>query len=186
MENFRKLPKSDENIPCVILIGMAGAGKTTIGNRLAKKLGWAFIDTDFLIESLYAAPLQSIVDSMTREQFLDIESSMICEIRAHRCIIATGGSVVYRPAAMAHLANLGLITHLSADVEKIKERIAINPQRGMVFGPGQTIETLFNERDLLYKKYSVLSCDTARGTPDECAGRIIAILKERGILADNI
>lgn len=185
MEEYKKLPESDGNMPCVILIGMAGVGKTTIGNRLAKKLGWAFMDTDFLIESLYAAPLQSIVDSMTREQFLDVEAAMICEIRAHRCVIATGGSVVYRPAAMAHLANLGLIVHLSADVEKIKERIAVNPQRGMVFGPGQTIETLFNERDLLYKKYSVLSCDTARGTPEECAGRIIASLKERGVPVDS-
>ena len=86
--------------PCVVLIGMAGAGKSTVGMALAQTLGWAFMDSDYLMEALYADRLQSVTDALSKEAFLDLEAVVLGSIRVQRTVIATGGSAVYRPQAM--------------------------------------------------------------------------------------
>ena len=79
---------------------MAGAGKSTVGSALAQELGWAFVDSDHLIEAAYGARLQDITDTLGKAAFLDTEGKVICAIKANRTVIATGGSVIYRDAAM--------------------------------------------------------------------------------------
>jgi shikimate kinase len=141
---------------CVVIIGMAGAGKTTMGRELAKMLDWLFMDTDSLIESAYGTRLQNVTDGMTKDEFLDMEAASIRKIRAQRCIIATGGSVVYREEAMNHLRVLGPILYTDVALPVILERIARKPDRGLAIGPGQTIEDLFNERKALYEKFATV------------------------------
>ena len=156
-------------LPCVILIGMAGSGKSTIGGRLAQEMGWAFLDSDHLMEALYGCRLQDLTDALDRDAFLDVECAVICAIRARRTVIATGGSVIYREAAMRHLKSLGHIVPRDVPLEEIERRIARNPQRGISGAPGQTVADLHRERAPLYAAWAALRCDASRGTPARCA-----------------
>ena len=158
-----------DSLPCVILIGMAGSGKSTIGARLAQEMDWALLDSDALMEALYGCRLQDLTDALPRDAFLDVECAVICAIRAQRTVIATGGSVVYREAAMRHLASLGPVVHLDVPLPEIERRIARNPQRGLSLGPGQSVADLHRERAPLYAAWARLRCDAARGTPARCA-----------------
>lgn len=162
--------------PCVSLIGMPGAGKTTLGKLVAEKLGWAFIDTDHLIEAFYGARLQDITDALGKENFLDMEADMICALRVSRCVIATGGSVVYRPRAVKHLKSLGSVARLDLSLETVVARIALKPDRGIAIAPGQTLEDLFNERQKLYTEAAGIVCDVESRSPDECAEWLVANL----------
>lgn len=162
---------------CLILIGMPGAGKSTIGLTLAAMLHYAFIDTDFLIESIYARRLQDVTDALRREKFRDVECDVICALQAHNCVIATGGSVIYRARAMAHLAMLGHIIHLDSPLATIVERVALNPERGISCGPGQSLQDLYRERMALYSQYAEKAYNTEQMDPDVCARKIIADLK---------
>ncbi|WP_304392152.1 homoserine kinase [uncultured Desulfovibrio sp.] len=160
-------------LPCVILIGMAGSGKSTIGARLALEMDWAFLDSDHLMEALYGCRLQDLTDALDRDAFLDVECAVIRAIRARRAVIATGGSVVYREAAMRHLASLGHVVYLDVPLDEIQRRIARNPPRGLSLGPGQTVADLYHERAPLYAAWAALRCDAARGTPGRCARWIL-------------
>lgn len=169
--------KRVKNTGCVTLTGMAGAGKTTVGQALAKKMGWTQVDTDHLIEAAYGTNLQAVTDSMDKESFLDVECSVICKIDAERTILSTGGSVVYRQAAMEHLRKLGPIIYMDVATPIILERISRNPNRGLAIAPGQTIEDLIAERAELYKKYADLDFVADTMNPEECADEIINWLK---------
>ncbi len=171
-------PKSLK-VPCITLIGMPGVGKSTVGLALSKELEWAFVDSDYIIESLYAVPLQEVTDAVSKEEFLDIEMQVIESLRLFRTIIATGGSVIYRETAMQHLRALGPIVYLRAPLDLILERIARNPQRGIAIAPGQTIEDLFKERSALYEKYAHCTLDVNLYTPEECAKAVEHILRSQ-------
>lgn len=168
--------ESERSKLCIILIGMAAAGKTTLATRLAQELGWACMDSDSLIESLYGARLQDITDAMDKETFLDVECETILSIRASRCVIATGGSVIYRPKAMEHLASLGPIIHVRASLQSVEDRIARNPDRGLVIAPGQSLANLFAERQPLYERAANIICDTDNKSPGLCVGQIMEAL----------
>lgn len=152
---------------------MPASGKTTLGALLAKKLDFAFMDTDNLIESLYASPLQNITDLLGKEKFLVLEGQVIQSISAQNCVIATGGSAIYSPAAISFLKNLGPLIYITAPLNIIEERIALNPMRGIAIAPGQSLQDLYNERKELYLKSADFSCDTYNKTPEECAQDII-------------
>jgi len=94
---------------------------------------------------------------------------MLSSIRVQRTVIATGGSAVYRPQAMAHLATLGPVVFLDVPLETIEERIARNPDRGLAIAPGQTLADIFYEREALYTHYATLRCDARQKTPQQCA-----------------
>lgn len=160
---------------CISVIGMAGAGKSTIGRVLAERLEWAHVDTDFLIESVYGARLQAVSDALGKEAFLDVEASIIGAIRIQRAVLSTGGSVVYRPESMQYLASLGPIVYLDVPLETILERIARKPDRGLAIAPGQTVEDLFHEREMLYRHWA--TCTISAGEMS-VAGCVEAILKE--------
>lgn len=138
---------------CVTLIGMAGAGKSTVGRAVADLLGWAYVDTDHLIEATYGARLQDVTDALDKETFLDVESRVIQSLRMQRAVLATGGSVVYREEAMRYLTSLGPVVFLDVPLEIILERLARKPDRGLAIAPGQTVEDLFREREQLYRRW---------------------------------
>lgn len=149
---------------CIILIGMAAAGKSSVGRKIAELTGYAHMDTDYLIEATYGAPLQEIADRFSKEEFLDMESKVISSIKVQRTVISTGGSVVYREQAMYHLQRLGRLVHLDVPLPIIEERIARKPNRGLAIAPGQTIGDLFLEREALYRRWADIS--VATGTTD--------------------
>ncbi len=168
--------------PCITLIGMPGVGKSTVGTSLAKELSWSFVDSDYVIESIYGVPLQKVADALSKEEFLDMEMQVVASLRLFRTVIATGGSVVYRETAMAHLRSLGPIVYLRAPLDMLLERIARNPDRGIAIAPGQTIEDLFKERTALYEAYAHCTLDVNDFTPEECAQHIVHVLRTDNLL----
>lgn len=178
MEKGFVLPKLPDK-SCVIFIGMAGAGKTTVGRMVAEALGWAFADSDHIIEAAYAAPLQDVADAMSKEEFIDLEAEIVQSLRLQRTVIATGGSVIYREKTMQHLASLGPVVYLDVPMADILERIARNPDRGLAIAPGQTIEDLFREREALYRRYAGVCVASEGMTPAETACAVLNALAAR-------
>lgn len=159
----------------ITLIGMPGAGKSTIGRILARLLNFAYIDSDMALEALYGRPLQVVTEALDTEAFRNAEAEVICNLDGENCVFATGGSVIYRPRAMEHLRKLGIIVWLNPSLEAIMKRVATKPDRGISYGPGQSLEDLFAERNPLYAKYADYFCNTADGSAEECAKRILAV-----------
>lgn len=136
---------------CVSLIGMAGAGKSTLGRMLAEKLGWAHLDTDRLIESFYGLPLQEIVDGLGLAKFLEAENTLVAMLSLRRAVISTGGSVVYGREALARLHLLGPVVHLDISMQSFLKRVGDGGNRGLAIAPGRSLEDLFLERQPLYR-----------------------------------
>ncbi len=139
---------------CISIIGMAAAGKTTIGRELSALIDWPQVDADHVIESTYGVNLQALSTSVGKEEFLDIEGSIIALLTVKRCIISTGGSAVYREAAMRHLRSLGPLIYIAVPLPVILRRIARKPERGLAIAPGQTVEDLYHERVKLYETFA--------------------------------
>lgn len=152
---------------------MPSVGKSTVGLSLARALTFSHLDSDYIIEALYGVELQKVADKLTKEDFLDLECEVIKSLYAKRTVISTGGSVVYREEAMLFLKNLGPCVFLSAPLELILKRIALNPDRGLAINPGQTVEDLYNERMELYKKYADYTIEINSRTSIEAVTKAI-------------
>lgn len=153
------IPHPDKLSPegCLSIIGMAGAGKTTIGRELAALLDWPQLDTDQVIEATYGARLQNVTQAVSKEEFLDIEGLVISRLRIKRTVISTGGSAVYRPQAIQHLRKLGPLVYIDVPLPVILDRINRKPDRGLAIAPGQTVEDLFMERKQLYETFATVT-----------------------------
>lgn len=141
----------------IVLIGMPGAGKSTVGIVLAKALGYKFIDTDLVIQEDQGMLLQNIIEKYGPKGFNTIENNIISSINTDKSVIATGGSAVYGTEAMQNLKSSGNILYLELPFNEIKKRLGNLEKRGVSMEKGQTLETLYNERIPLYKKYSDLT-----------------------------
>lgn len=157
----------------IVLIGMPGVGKSTVGMLLAKRLGKNFLDTDLLIQAGEKKSLQEIIFAEGLDGFLRIEERHILSVRPNQQVIATGGSVVYSAAAMAHLARGATIVFLDLAPQLLESRLADIGSRGVVMGPGQTIFALHAQRHPLYQRYAHhrLLCDGL--TPSQTVDRLI-------------
>lgn len=160
----------------VVLIGMPGVGKSTVGVLVAKRLGYAFIDTDIYIQVREGRCLQAIIRAHGADEFCRMEEDHILTLAVDSHVIAPGGSVVYRPKAMAHLQANGVAVHLDISVERLKRRLDDVDARGVVIGPGQTIESLYAERRPLYLKYADATVATDGLTPDQVVGRVLGAI----------
>lgn len=145
----------------IILIGMPGAGKSTIGVVLAKTLGMKFIDSDLVIQEREGAFLQTIIKRSGMAEFLKVEEAAVMSIKGTNTIIATGGSVVYKEAAMKHLKTIGRVIYLDVGYEEIVRRVNNITTRGIAIREGATMKNIYDERNPLYKKYCDISvnCD---------------------------
>ncbi|WOG26366.1 shikimate kinase [Endozoicomonas sp. 8E] len=161
----------------ITLIGMPGAGKSTIGIILAKDLAFGFLDTDVLIQISQQKTLQDIVDGSGYMSLRNIEEAELLKVNLKRHIIATGGSAVYSEAAMKHLAKESVIVFLDLDLEQIRQRIHNFDTRGIARAKDQTIEDLFEERVILYKKYADATIDCRTLCQDSLALEIIEQVK---------
>ena len=166
--------------PNITLIGMPGAGKSTTGIILAKNLGAGFIDTDVLIQINQQKRLQQIIEESDHLNLRAIEEREILKINIEHHVIATGGSAVYSPNAMAHLSAISTIVFLEVDFEEIKRRIDNFDTRGIAKEKGQSFEALFKERQILYKKYADVTFDCAGVRQDRLAAQIAASISMDG------
>ena len=145
----------------IVLIGMPGAGKSTIGVVLAKKLGLRFLDSDLVIQDRCGMLLHEIMEKKGLEGFKEIEDQVNASLDVTNCVIATGGSAVYGKNAMAHLKEIGTVVYLKLSYEEISNRLGDLHERGVALKPGQSLLSLYNERIPLYEKYAdiVVDCD---------------------------
>lgn len=154
----RSIMKFKDNI---VLIGMPGAGKSTVGVVLAKKLGYSFLDSDLLIQEKYGKLLHELITAHGVEGFWKIENDVNASIDVHNHIIATGGSAIYGEEAMRHLQEIGTVIYLKLSYEEIEDRLGDLNARGVTLQPGQTLKDLYAERIPLYEKYAhiTIPCD---------------------------
>lgn len=154
---------------CIVLVGMAGAGKTTVGQALAMELDWVHLDTDRLMEAHWGRLLQDIYDAMGRKAFLAAEEELVSGLDIRRTVVSTGGSVIYGPRAVARLRALGPVVFLNPDVQTVTRRVADAQGRGLCIAKGQTVADLYAERRPLYEAAADLTLDSGRLSPRECA-----------------
>lgn len=151
------------------LIGMPGAGKSTVGIILAKNMSYGFIDTDVLIQISQQKSLQEIIIESGHLNLRKIEEEEILKINTEKYVIATGGSAVYSEKAMMHLQNISGIIFLEADFEEIQKRVHNFDTRGIAKTKDQTFHDLFKDRQILYKKYADLTIDCNTVNQEEIA-----------------
>jgi shikimate kinase len=165
----------------ITLIGMPGAGKSTIGIILAKVLAFDFLDTDILIQLNRQKSLQQILDESDHLHLRKIEEEEILTINVVNHVIATGGSAVYSEKAMAHLRSISLIVFLKVAYEELNRRIHNFDTRGIAKAKNQSFLDLFNERQILYEKHTDILFDCKDLDQDRIAGEIAArfLRKER-------
>ncbi|MED9967934.1 MAG: shikimate kinase [Blautia sp.] len=143
----------------VTLIGMPGAGKSTLGVVLAKVLGYEFLDSDLLIQKQEKKRLSRIIEEKGTEGFMAVENRVNASIEAENTVIATGGSVVYCDEAMQHLKSIGRVVYLKLSLEAVSRRLGNLKGRGVVLKDGQTLKELYEERTPLYEKYADIVVD---------------------------
>ena len=143
----------------IILIGMPGVGKSTIGVILAKVVGYQFLDADLLIQKSEGKLLKDIIAEKGTEGFIQVENRVNSRIEAENAIIATGGSVVYGKEAMEHLKSIGTVVYLKQSLPVLEKRLRNIRNRGVVLKKGQTLKDLYRERTALYEKYADVTVD---------------------------
>lgn len=165
----------------IILIGMPGAGKSTVGVVLAKKLGYSFVDADLVIQSLEGKLLHELIAERGVEGFWKLEETVGESIEAARTVIATGGSAVYGEKAMAHYKQIGTVVYLSLPLEEIRERLGDLTERGVTLRDGQGLEELYAERQPLYEKYADVTVDCEGFSIREIVEKIASLEKSIAI-----
>ncbi len=161
----------------ISLIGMPGAGKSTIGVILAKSLLCDFTDTDLIIQKKTSKSLCDIIDERGTDGFLKLENDIVCQQSFENAVIATGGSVVYGEEAMAKLKEISTVVFLDVSVSELEKRLSNIKTRGVAMKKGTTVLDLYTERLPLYKKYADITLDCTNLTAEECVDRIVEKLE---------
>jgi shikimate kinase len=154
----------------VVLIGMPGAGKSTVGPLLADKMGVPFQDTDTLIRREDGRELKTIVAEDGFKAFLAMQQKIIMSCDLEKCVVATGGSVIKSDLLMRHLKSIGMVVYLKYEFETLERRLA--PDRRLARAGGQSFRQVFEEREPLYEKYADRVIDCTGKTPDEIVNEI--------------
>jgi shikimate kinase len=158
----------------LVLIGMAGAGKSTVGPLLARSLAYGFVDVDELTQADQQQSLQELVDRHGAAWFRRLEEKILLGLDLRRHVIATGGSAVYGEAGMNHLKENGLVVFLDVPLAALEARVGDGAARGLVRESGQGFAQLFAERQPLYQRYADITIDCAGKSPARICEAIIA------------
>lgn len=161
----------------IVLIGMSGAGKTTIGVLLAKTLGMNFIDTDIVLQNTAGRLLQDIIDNDGIDGFLQLEENAVTALKTENCVIATGGSVIYSRKAMKALRDGGLIVYLHVTFEEIVRRLSNISSRGIVMKKGLSLRDVYNERVPLYEACCDVRIDCTAKDVEQCVQALAEIAR---------
>ncbi|MBI4978472.1 MAG: shikimate kinase [Spirochaetes bacterium] len=158
----------------IVLTGMPGAGKSTVGVLLAKITAKEFIDTDILIQTRAGKPLQTILDESGYLNLRRIEESVLLTLAVTDHVIATGGSVVYSDAGMRHLSGHGTVVFLDVPLDEVRRRVHDFSTRGIACDPAMTLDDLYAERRPLYLRYADIIIPCGAMTHDAVAAAVIA------------
>lgn len=157
----------------ITLIGMAGAGKTTIGRALAGIAGLSFLDLDVYIQEKDGSTIQEIIDKKGERAFLQLEARRLREIDLQCKVLAPGGSIIYNPQAISYLKEHSLLVFLDESYENIEARVQKTPHRGVIGLHDKTLRQVFDERRPLYLKYADIIINPSGRTPEQIAGEIL-------------
>lgn len=157
----------------ITLIGMPGAGKSTIGVLLAKSMLMDFVDTDLLIQRKYGMSLCEFIERYGEDEFKRAENEVISSLSCENTVIATGGSAVYGDEGMKHLCEISTVVYLNVPVESLNKRLSNIKTRGVVMKKGESVEHLFRRRCPLYEKYAEITVDCSALRAEECVDTII-------------
>lgn len=160
----------------IILIGMPGAGKSTVGVLLAKALSYDFMDTDLTIQKKANKKLFEIINDSGIDAFLKLEDSVLSEVEAESTVIATGGSAIFGANAMKHLGEIGKIVYLKLSCEEIIRRVNNIKTRGIAMSKGKSLQDVYEERVPLYEKYADIIIEADGTTIEEVVERVVAAL----------
>lgn len=160
----------------IVLIGMPGVGKSTIGVILAKELGYQFLDSDLLIQQKEGKLLKEIIAQKGVDGFIQVENQVNASIEADSTVIATGGSVVYGGKAMEHLKKISTVIYLKVSYEILSKRLGNLKNRGVVLREGQTLHDLYEERTVLYEKYADITIEEENKGIEETLQNILEVL----------
>ena len=160
----------------IILIGIPGCGKSTVGVLLAKTLLKGFCDTDLLIQEREGTELYKIIGERGPAEFARIENDVVDSVKASNCVIATGGSVIFGEDAMKNLKELGTVVYIKLPLAEIERRVKNITTRGIVMEPGETLASVYDQRTPLYEKYADIIVPCKRAPLEKTVERIIKAL----------
>lgn len=160
----------------IILIGMPGAGKSTLGVLLAKATGKLFVDTDIIIQQRTKRLLQDIIDNDGTDAFLKLEEEILLTVDEENTVIATGGSAVYSEKAMEYFRKSGKVVYLHVDFAEIEKRVTNITTRGIVLKNGKSLSDAFTERKPLYDKYADIVVDCTGSSIEESVRKLAQLL----------
>ena len=143
----------------IVLIGMPGSGKSTVGVLLAKRLGYSFVDVDLVIQEKEGKLLKEIIEEQGEGGFLEVEERVNAELEVTHTVIAPGGSVIYGRRAMEHLKSIGTVVYLKINCEELTRRLGNLKDRGVVLREGMTLKDLLEERIPYYERYADVTLD---------------------------
>lgn len=162
----------------VILVGMPGCGKSTVGVVLAKSLGYDFTDTDLIIARKEGKNLQKLIDEDGIQKFLQVENQVGKELSCSETVVATGGSMIMNPDAMEHLKSIGKVVYINVPLDVLKKRITNMKTRGIVFGKGETLDDIFAKRTPLYEKYADITINISKNNSlEQAVNKIVKKIK---------
>lgn len=161
----------------IVLTGMPGVGKSTIGVILAKQLGYEFVDSDLVIQRRENRLLSEIIEHEGVDGFIEIENQVNASLSVEKSVIATGGSVVYGREAMEHLKKTGKIIYLQISYPALEKRLGNLKGRGVILRKGQTLKHIYEERIPLYKMYADYIIDEENLDIEETLQKILETIK---------
>jgi shikimate kinase len=154
---------------------MAGAGKSSIGKKLAKNLKFNFVDSDLLIEKKYGKSLQDILSQEGNEKFKEIEQGALLLVEFSQIVLATGGSAVFCDAAMEYIKGNSMVIYLEVPYEDISARVSNFSERGLLKRSDQTIQEAYKEREGLYQHFADHTVQN-NGSMDSCLNKILSLI----------
>lgn len=158
----------------IVMIGMPGCGKSTVGVLLAKSMELDFVDCDLVIQKKYGASLQRIINERGTKGFLAVEEDVLCGVDAECAVIATGGSAVYSERAMEHLKKDAVTLYIRLPYEEIERRLTNIKTRGVAMEKGKTLRDLYAERTVLYERYADVTVDADGLDIEETVAKAVA------------
>jgi len=169
----------------IVLIGMPGAGKSTLGVLLAKALGMDYVDTDIVIQQHEGRLLQDIIDKDGIDDFMKIEERIVSDLKLHNCVIATGGSLIFSEKAITALKQGGKIFYLHVPYEEIEKRLKNIKTRGIVIKPGNSLKDVYEERVPLYTKYADKTVDCSNKPIEDCVSEIMEQYQKANTVSED-
>lgn len=162
----------------IVLIGMPGCGKSSVGVRLARLMGMAFVDTDDVLQAQQGQRLQPMIEERGIDAFLAMEEACVAGLSCAHSVIATGGSVVYGQKAMRHLHACGTVVYIKLPFDVIEQRLSNLATRGVTLRPGQSLRDLYDERIPLYEREADIVFEAENVPLDKTAELLAARLAD--------